>query len=195
MLLARGQVEDAQRAIARAMAAASGTGALSDRAARGRLLPAQVEIALAAGDLDAAGLAVEESRRSRPSSNSRSTRAGALTARGELLLGEDRPTEASPILGQSWRLWRTTDLPYESARARLRYAEAVAAEGDASTARRDLLAARAAFERLGATLDLERVDALLGADGGRPAPLVQRDRARRRRSCSPTSSPRPTWSA
>ena len=50
--------------------------------------------------------------------------AGALTARGELLLGEDRPAEASPLLGRSWRLWQDTDLPYESARARLRYAEA-----------------------------------------------------------------------
>jgi class 3 adenylate cyclase len=92
-----------------------------------------------------------------------------MTARGELLLGQDKPTEASPILGQSWRLWRTNDLPYESARARLRYAEALAAEGDKATARRDLLAARAVFERLGATLDLQRVDTLLSTEGGQPA--------------------------
>ena len=58
------------------------------------------------------------------------------------------------------------DLPYESARARLRYAEAIAAEGDQATARRDLRAARAVFERLGATLDLQRVDALLGEEQG-----------------------------
>ena len=45
--------------------------------------------------------------------------AGALTARGELLLGEEKAAEASPVLGQSWRLWQSTDLPYESARARL----------------------------------------------------------------------------
>ena len=72
------------------------------------------------------------------------------------------------MLGQSWRLWQSTNLPYESARARLHYAEALAAEGDATTARRDLVAARSVFERLGATLDLERVDALLGEGGGRP---------------------------
>ena len=77
--------------------------------------------------------------------------AGALTAKGELLLGEDRPSEASPILGRSWRLWLDNDLPYESARARLRYAEAIAAEGDMATAQRDFRAARVAFERLGAT--------------------------------------------
>ncbi len=83
-----------------------------------------------------------------------------------------RPSEASPVLGQSWRLWQTTDLPYESARARLRYAEALAAEGDPAAARRDLRAARTAFERLGATLDLQRVDALLGegARHRRPVP-------------------------
>jgi len=99
--------------------------------------------------------------------------AGALTAKGELLLGEDRPSEASPILGRSWRLWMENDLPYESALARLRYAEAIGAEGDKATAHRDLRAARTAFERLGATLDLQRVDALLadeqtpGASGER----------------------------
>ena len=95
--------------------------------------------------------------------------AGALTAKGELLLGEERPSEASPILGRSWRLWLETELPYESARARLRYAEAVAAEGDLATAQRDLRAARAVFERLGATIDLQRVDALLGVGEAAPA--------------------------
>ena len=100
--------------------------------------------------------------------------AGALTARGELLLGEDRPSEASPILGRSWRLWQETDLPYESARARLRYAEAMAAEGDQAAARRDLRAARAVFERLGARLDLARVDALLGEEGGIAGAATQR---------------------
>jgi class 3 adenylate cyclase len=58
-------------------------------------------------------------------------------------------------------MWQATDLPYEAARARLQYAEALAAEGDEEMARRDLLAARGAFERLGASLDVERVDALL----------------------------------
>ena len=79
------------------------------------------------------------------------------------------------ILGRSWRLWQETDLPYESARARLRYAEALAAEGDQEAARRDLRAARSAFERLGATLDLKRVDELLGSDGARrPRRAVER---------------------
>jgi class 3 adenylate cyclase len=160
--LQRGEIDEATRSIARALAMTDvGEGAM-DRAARARLLPAQVDIALAAGDLATAGAAVAELEAIATDFERPVFRAGALTGRGELLLEEHRPAEASPILGRSWRLWQETDLPLESARARLRYAEALAAEGDESTSRRDLRAARSVFERLGATLDLQRVDALLG---------------------------------
>lgn len=160
--LHRGDVDQAARSIARALAmTVVGEGAM-DRAARARLLPAQVDIALAAGDLETAGTAVTELEAIAADFERPVFRAGALTGRGELLLEEHRPAEASPILGRSWRLWQETELPLESARARLRYAEALAAEGDEATARRDLRAARSVFERLGAILDLERVDTLLG---------------------------------
>lgn len=161
--LARGEVDDARRSIARALATAAGSGGLADRATRGRLLPAQVDIALVTGDLETAREAVEELEAIAADFERPLFRAGAMTARGELLLGQEKPSEASPVLGQSWRLWQTTDLPYESARARLTYAQALAAEGDEAAARRDLLAARSAFERLGAARDIEHVDALLGA--------------------------------
>jgi class 3 adenylate cyclase len=164
--LARGEIDEAARAIARALTTAAGSGGPGDRATRARLLPAQIDIALAAGDLETAGAAVTELESIATDFQRPVFEAGALTGRGELLLGEDRPSEASPILGRSWRLWQETDLPYESARARLHYAEALAADGDQDNARRDLRAARAAFERLGASLDVQRVDALLGADAG-----------------------------
>ncbi len=160
--LARGEVSEAGRSIDRALATAAGTGGVADRATRGRLLPAQIDIALAIGDLDTARQAVEELESIAADYGQPLFQAGALTGRGELLLGQDKASEASPVLGRSWRLWQTTDLPYESARARLRYAASLAAEGDEATARRDRLAARSAFERLGATLDLRQVDALLG---------------------------------
>ena len=162
VLLARGRVDEAARSIGRALAATAGADGVADRATRARLLPAQVDIALAAGDLETAGAAVAELESIATDFERPVFQAGALTSRGELLLGEDRASEASPILGRSWRLWQETDLPYESARARLRYAEALTADGDETTARRDLRAARAVFERLGARLDLARVDALLG---------------------------------
>jgi class 3 adenylate cyclase len=162
--LARGETDEATRSIERALAATMGADGSIDRLTRGRLLPARIDIALAVGDLEAAGRAVDELEAIAQAFQRPFFEAGALTARGALLLGEDRPSEASPILGRSWRLWQETDLPYESARARLRYAEAVAAEGDKEAARRDLRAARSTFERLGATLDLQRVDALLGVE-------------------------------
>jgi class 3 adenylate cyclase len=167
--LARGETADARRSIDRALAAAQGTGDVSNRATRGRLLPVQVDIALATGDLETARNAVEELESIATDFDRPLFQAGALMSRGELLLGDDKPGEASPVLGQSWRLWQTLKLPYESAQARLRYAQALAAEGDEATARRDMLAARSAFERLGATLDLQRVDALLGEGASVPA--------------------------
>jgi class 3 adenylate cyclase len=162
--LARGEVDEAARSITRILATTAGADGSADRATRARLLPAQIDIALAAGDLETAGSAVAELESIATDYQRPVFEAGALTGRGELLLGEDRPSEASPLLGRSWRLWQESDLPYESARARLHYAEALAAEGDLETARRDLRAARGAFERLGASLDLQRVDALLGDD-------------------------------
>jgi class 3 adenylate cyclase len=172
--LARGEIDEAARSIARALAAAAGNDGPDDRTTRARLLPAQIDIALAAGDLETAGPAVAELESIASDFERPVFQAGALSARGELLLGEDRPSEASPFLGRSWRLWQATDLPYESARARLRYAEAMAAEGDQAAAGRDLRAARGVFERLGARLDLARVDALLGDDAPSSAPATAR---------------------
>ena len=162
--LARGQIDEGTRSIGRALAVTMGADGPVDRATRARLLPAQIDIALAAGDLETAGQAVAELESIATDFQRPVFEAGALTARGELLLGEDRASEASPLLGRSWRLWQETNLPYESARARLHLAEALAAEGDQAAARRDLRAARAVFERLGARLDLARVDALLGEE-------------------------------
>jgi class 3 adenylate cyclase len=172
--LARGRVDEAARSIGRALAATAGADGVGDRATRARLLPAQVDIALAAGDLETAGAAVAELESIATDFERPVFQAGALTSRGELLLGEDRASEASPILGRSWRLWQDTDLPYESARARLRYAEALSADGDETTARRDLRAARSVFERLGARLDLARVDELLGEGPVPPAGAAER---------------------
>ncbi len=166
--LARGEIDDARRSIDRALASAAGSDGVADRAREARLLPAKVDIALAGGDLAAAKAAVQELELLATDYGQPLFRAEALTARGELLLGEDKASEASPVLDQSWRLWRTSDLPYESACARLQYAEALAAEGDDATARRDLRAARSVFEGLGATLDLERTNALLGAGAAEP---------------------------
>ena len=64
--LARGEIEEAARSIERALAAtATGEGPVG-QATRGRLLPAAIDIALAAGDLDAARTRSKSWSRSRP---------------------------------------------------------------------------------------------------------------------------------
>ncbi len=172
--LARGEVDDARRSIERALARdrrRAGSGRTRRRAVA--CCRRRSTSPLRAATCEPARDAVEELESIAADYERPLFQAGALTARGELLLGEDRPSEASPSWASRGGCGRH-DLPYESARARLRYAEALAAEGDEATARRDLRAARAVFERLGATLDLQRVDALLGEESGRPRRPAER---------------------
>ena len=103
--LARGELDDAWRSIERALAATQDAEGPVDQATRGRLLPAAIDIALARGEIETARAAVEELESIAAGYKRPLFEAGALTAKGELLLGEDRPSEASPILGRSWRLW------------------------------------------------------------------------------------------
>ena len=109
--LARGELDDAWRSIERSLATTTTGEDPVDQATRGRLLPAAIDIALARGDLDAARNAVDELESIATGYKRPLFEGGALMAKGELLLGEDRPSEASPLLGRSWRLWMDNDLP------------------------------------------------------------------------------------
>jgi class 3 adenylate cyclase len=161
---AEGDADGAALAVGRALAALEDTDGTPAVVWQARLLPAQAEIALARGDHETARNAVEELEAIAANVDRPAFRAAALSARGEVLLHTDRPGEALPVLGKAWRLWAEIELPYESARARLLYGKALIATGDSRSGRRDLRAARTVFERLGATLDLRRVDAMLGTE-------------------------------
>jgi class 3 adenylate cyclase len=161
--LARGEVEEASRSLDRALADRAGSTATPDRPGRAELLPAQVEIAIARGDLDTARAAWGELDQFATDFGFPVFAANASTARGLLLLAEGTVGEASQVLSRAWRHWQEADLPYESARARVAYAEALRAEGDEAAAERDLRAAREVFARLGAAAELRVVDGLLGA--------------------------------
>jgi len=146
--LARGDAETAAAAIRRLLDETSGP------VRRAGLLPAAVEILLAAGDLDAAGEAHEEL-----AALAQGGLLGALTdhARGAVELAAGDPRAALGPLRRAARAWLDLDAPYEVARTRVLVSEACRALGDGDTAALELDAAREEFERLGAAPDLARL--------------------------------------
>lgn len=165
LMLARGDVEGASKAIAARLKRVSGEeGSPARNLSRARHLPAQVKIALAAGELDTAARAAGELEQIAAEFEQPAFRAAALTARGAVELESGRPEEAAGILDEAWRMWRQIELPYESAQARVLLGRAKAAAGDETTALLELKAARTALEKLGAALDLKQVDEMLGEE-------------------------------
>lgn len=146
----------------------------SDRLVRARLCAAQVEIALAAGDRETAGEAVGELEATAAAFTSPGLAAAARRARGSLLLADGLAADAVPVLRGAYRLWQDLDVPYEAARTRVLLAMACAALDDPEAAERELAAARASFQRLGAEPALREVDAL-SVSGARPGGLSARE--------------------
>ena len=146
--LAEGKREAARAAIKSALADDS-----RDRLARAHLLPAQVRIALAAGDAETARIAVEELETIAATFATPAMEAAALCARGQLQLASGDAPGAQRSLRTGCRRWQELDAPYETAQARMALAAAHRAAGDLETAALELAAARAAFERLGAVIE------------------------------------------
>jgi class 3 adenylate cyclase len=154
--LAQGKVDMAARSIKRALEEESLV-----RLDRARLLPAQVEIALAAGDVRTARAAAEEIDTITGAYTIAETRTPALEASaqmtwGAVRLAEQDPEEAVTCLRRAIKLWQEVDHPYEAARTRVLLAAAYRAKGDEDGAIAELGTAQSAFERLGARLDAER---------------------------------------
>jgi DNA-binding NarL/FixJ family response regulator len=167
--LAQGRTSTAAASIRAALTAVT-----HDRLARAWLCAAQVEVALAAGDLETAGRAGDELGRTASTYGSSGLEAAALQARGAVLLAGGRPEAALPTLRAACRRWQELDAPYDAARVRLLLSRTYRALGDADAAGRELDAAGAVFERLGATPDVERVAALRGRPS-LPAGLTGRE--------------------
>ena len=135
---------------------------------RARLLPAQVEIALAVGDVELARAAKDELLEIARMHETDALVARSAWARGAVDLADGDVDSAINCLRQSFRKWHDdANAPYDAARVRLRLAEAYRRAGDEDAAMRELRAARKTFEELGASLDAERTAALLGLDTGR----------------------------
>jgi class 3 adenylate cyclase len=168
LMLARGQADEAARALEVSLADDEG-GPATDLLMKARLLPAQVEVALARGDGDTARAATAELGRLAEEYQRPAFEALALTARGELLMADGDHAAAIRELTRAWRVWREIGFPYEGARARVSLGQAHVAANDEAQARLELGAARSVFEKLGAALDLRRVDEILYNLAG-PAP-------------------------
>lgn len=150
---ARLQVLNGHPAAAAALIDSALSDASGDLLGRARLLPDQVSIALAAGDLDTARSAAVELVGAAQIYRSKALLAAAECARGELALATGEDGDPVQLLRRSATLWGEAWAPYESARVRVLLAGALERAGQAEAARQERASARACFERLGAWLD------------------------------------------
>jgi class 3 adenylate cyclase len=155
--LRAGDVGGAARVIGRAVEWSAG-----EPPALVRLLPAQVEIAIAAEDKDLVEAA--SSRLAEVASALGSSTAAAASTFVAGLREQQRGnlTEAARAFEASIRGWQQVRSPYETAQARMRLAGVLADLGDSASARLELAAARKTFEHLGAAPDAREAARLLG---------------------------------
>ena len=146
--LAQRRIDAAKTIIARLLAEQTWS-----RLARARLLPARVQIAVAAGELDDATEAVVELDSIAADSESPALTAAALSARGRLLLAEGKESDACATLQQALQRWQQLEVPYEVATVALLLGQACRSGGDEDAARRSFARAAEIFDRLGAALD------------------------------------------
>ena len=112
--LDEGKPKVALRAITEALEDESWFG----REGRSFLLPAQVTIAIAAGELDVAAGALAELETRATASGSDAFRASADCAAGELALARGDTEDAHRLLRKGVRGWHRVDAPFEAAKAR-----------------------------------------------------------------------------
>ena len=162
MRLAQGDPDAAAASLRRALAE---TGSPLRRAG---LLPAQIEVAVALGNIDEARTALRELEQTCAETDTEMLRAMLAQARGAVELAAGDAPAALAGLRETTTLWQELEAPYEAARARVLLGQACRALDDEDTFELELAAARSAFEELRAAPDLAAADTLLGsgsADG------------------------------
>ncbi len=165
--LAQGNVRAAASAINAAVAEQA-----RDQWARARLLPAQVEIAIAAGDVARARAAVDDLAGVVVGYPSPALEAGRQVALARVLLAEGDAAGAVSELRAAVRGWREVGAPYEIARARAVLARALRALESDEDADLELRAALDEFQRLGARVDVAAAEReLRDAEDRRAGPV------------------------
>jgi len=157
--LAEGKAQVANASLKRAVAADG------SRPGRARLLPAQVDAAIAAGDLDTARRAADELADIADAFGTEASHACKHLARGAVLLAEGDAAAADVELRRALDAWKSIDAPYEVSRVRMLIAAAARASGDEDAAKLELASAKATFERIGARRDARLAAEALGESG------------------------------
>ena len=157
--LSQGQAEAAEANIRRALDEDA------DRSTRCRLLAAYIEIALQSGKIEAARSATEDLARIASDFDAPFLNALSSHANGAVLFAEGDILGALAALRRASTIWQEVSAPYEAARTRILIGLACRELGDEDAAEMEFDAARWAFQQLGASPDLRRVDALTRRGG------------------------------
>ena len=132
-----------------------------DQLARARLLPAQVQIALALGNADEAQGALAELKEIAATYQTIALQAAAQFAEGLVDLHVGNLEMAVASLRGAMRCWRDLPAPFEAAQARLAMAHAFAQQGNRAMAEIEARSALAVFQGMRADWYAEQADALL----------------------------------
>lgn len=141
---------------------------------RCRLLPAAVEVLLASGEVERARPLAQELDALATSLGTTVLVATAARAMGAVELVGGDPAGALPYLRRAHQLFAQVSAPYDTAVVRLLVGRCLLALSDASSAERELVAARTAFRRLGAAPMADAASALL-APAALPGGLTARE--------------------
>jgi DNA-binding NarL/FixJ family response regulator len=152
--LAQGRLDLAVAGISRSMTA------VIEPLPRTRLLPAYVEIMLAAGETQDAHDACGELEQIAASTGARILGAMAAQARGAVELAKGDARIALASLRRALDVWLEAEMPYAAARVRTLAALGCRALGDEDGAQLELDAARTTFQLLGAGPDVATIESL-----------------------------------
>ena len=144
---------------------------------RAALLPAYVEVMVAAADVEAARTAADQLSGIAVAHPADALAATAPATRALASLAAGDATGALADARAAWRRWEELDAPYEVARARVLVGLACRALGDEDGNRLELAAAEEVFRTLGALPDVARVPTLRHGRGPDTHGLSQRELA------------------
>ncbi|WP_292413431.1 helix-turn-helix transcriptional regulator, partial [Mesorhizobium sp.] len=167
--LAQGRAEQAAATLRRVLATTKAP------LGRARLLPARVEIMIAAGAIEEARDACQELEAIATRFATDILAAMASQARGEIDLHEGSAATALGHFRAALTTWQRAGAPYLEARLRVLAGQACRMLGDEDGTELEFDAARAVFATLGAAPELARVTALVGPASSRPHGLTGRE--------------------